>query len=80
MKTGRCPKCETSNVYMKHKGVMSGGGGAPVGHTFIDVSSFSSAHFDSYVCTNCGYVENYVSDTGKLGKIAEKWDKVKSVR
>jgi hypothetical protein len=33
------------------------------------------AALDNYVCTDCGYVESYISDMGKLVEISQKWDK-----
>jgi hypothetical protein len=31
---------------------------------------------DVYICTDCGYFEEYVTDHTKLSKIQEVWDKV----
>jgi hypothetical protein len=29
-----------------------------------------------YICTNCGYFENYLVDPNKLADVAQKWKKV----
>ena len=33
------------------------------------------AALGNYVCTDCGYVESYISDMDKLVEISQKWDK-----
>jgi predicted nucleic-acid-binding Zn-ribbon protein len=73
MKNGTCPKCNSSNVFKKIKGVSFGSypirvntGGMMVGGT----------EFDSYVCVDCGYFENYILDTVKLEEVKNKWTKV----
>jgi hypothetical protein len=31
---------------------------------------------NSYICTDCGYFENYIADAAKLADVALKWQKV----
>lgn len=35
-----------------------------------------SADLTTYVCTDCGYVESYITDSKQLRVIAEKWDTI----
>ncbi|MGC9397154.1 MAG: hypothetical protein ACP5J4_20105, partial [Anaerolineae bacterium] len=30
----------------------------------------------AYICTTCGYFENYIADPGKLTAVAKNWQKV----
>jgi len=48
----------------------------PFGSNAIPVGLTSIAALDNYVCSECGYVESYVSDKTKLSEIARKWDRV----
>ena len=34
------------------------------------------SEFESYVCTECGYFENYITDKAKLQEVQQKWAKV----
>jgi hypothetical protein len=43
----------------------------------IPISLTSIAALDNYVCTDCGYVERFIAETGKLKEIFIKWRKVK---
>ena len=73
MKTGICPKCSSHEVF-------SGAGVAlkkgPFGSNSIPIGLTSIAALDNLVCAECGYVESYVSDPGKLTEISRKWDKI----
>jgi hypothetical protein len=31
---------------------------------------------DTYICTTCGYFENYLADPGKLAEVTQAWGKV----
>ena len=73
MKTGICPKCNSHEVF-------SGAGIAlkkgPFGSNSIPIGLTSMAALDNFVCSECGYVESYVSDPEKLAEISRKWDKI----
>jgi predicted nucleic-acid-binding Zn-ribbon protein len=75
MKSGRCPKCGSTEV---HAGTRIAAKGGVYGSNTIPLGSlgFSSAALDNYVCVTCGYVESYVADRWKLEKIARKWPQV----
>jgi len=78
MKDGKCPKCNSTNVFKRDSGFTYGEG------TLYVVDSASGAKpqtvhpatFDSYACINCGYYENYITDTYELGLIQKNWVKV----
>lgn len=39
---------------------------------------WGSPKYESYICTNCGFFENYVTDERELARVAEKWERLKS--
>jgi hypothetical protein len=34
------------------------------------------SHVDCYICTRCGYFEQYVADAQKMSEITNSWEKV----
>ena len=74
MKTGKCPKCGSEQVF-HGKNIPAKSG--PFGSNSIPISLLSIAALDNYVCTECGYLERYVAETAKLKEISTKWPRVK---
>ncbi len=74
MKDGKCPKCGSTEVYCGADVYPKTG---PFTSNTIPISLTSIAALDNYVCTDCGYVEHFISETGKLKEIFIKWRKVK---
>lgn len=74
MKQGKCTKCGSEEVFCQ-TGLFPKSG--PFGSNAIPISLTSIAALDNYVCTECGYVERYVSEPSKLKEIYVKWNKVK---
>lgn len=70
MKTGVCPKCQSTEIYSGADIPLKKG---PFGSNAIPVSMTSIAALDNYVCTDCGYVESYVGESEKLEEIRRKW-------
>jgi predicted nucleic-acid-binding Zn-ribbon protein len=69
LRTGVCPKCRATTVYKKAEGV--GFAERVVVRTgWLNAPS----RYDSYICTTCGYFENYIADRGKLEEVARRWD------
>jgi hypothetical protein len=71
MRSGVCPKCGSEEVYV----------GPPSSllakrYNIIPITIWFYAVLDYYVCANCGYVESYIIDEGKLRKISQKWPRV----
>ncbi|MBK7808308.1 MAG: hypothetical protein IPJ51_18740 [Saprospiraceae bacterium] len=61
-----CPKCQNSEIAIIE-------GGAFKGNIYNTLSfGLSTVYLTRYVCTNCGYTENYVDDPKDLQKIKEK--------
>ena len=75
MKNGKCPECGSVEIYSSEDLMLKGG---PFGSNSIPVSLTSMAALDNYVCTDCGRVESYVADQGKLNEIAGKWKPVRN--
>ncbi len=73
MKDGICPKCHSTNVFTKERGTWWGEG-LRLSTRFMDKVDL---HYQTYICTECGYFENYVTDKDELAKVAEKWERVK---
>jgi predicted nucleic-acid-binding Zn-ribbon protein len=62
-----CQKCQCSEIAKIE-------GGAFKGNVYNTISSGMSAiYLTRYVCTNCGFSENYVDDPKDLAKIKEKF-------
>jgi predicted nucleic-acid-binding Zn-ribbon protein len=74
VKDGKCPKCGSTEVYCGSDVYPKTG---PFTSNSIPVSLTSIAALDNYVCTDCGYVERFISEPGKLKEIFIKWRKVK---
>lgn len=62
MKDGTCPKCSSTDVRVT---------------TVINTKMVPYAReFNMYICTTCGYFEQYVADLGKLAAVAQQWSSV----
>ncbi len=69
MKTGKCPKCGSSEIYCQNK--------MRTGRSALMLSVWSVIPLDEYVCGDCGYVESFVSDAKSLSKLTEKLEKAR---
>ena len=71
MKNGICPRCGAETVYAKPGGI----GEAAI---HVNTSGLLSLPVEctSYICTSCGYYENYINDHLKLGDVARTWKKI----
>jgi hypothetical protein len=69
---GVCPKCESFEVYRRRTGMVSDSG------VYLWLGLLKYIEIDTYVCTNCGYIENYTADKKQLAQIArhKKWERV----
>ena len=70
MKSGKCPKCGSNNVFAAKDLPLKSG---PFGSNSIPISLTSLAALDNYVCTDCGLVEHYIADPDKLREIEKRW-------
>ena len=73
MKSGVCPKCQSTEVFSGTDIPLKKG---PFGSNAIPVSMTSIAALDNYVCIDCGYVESYIGESDKLKEIHRKWARV----
>ena len=64
MKNGKCPKCDSSNVYFK-----------PYALDVVTLDGKRVEYVD-YVCTDCGYFETYITDKEALSKIPRRAEKL----
>jgi len=70
MKSGKCPKCGSSNV---RKGKKQGAWDTDKGMVPIGGAFDSHLKVQHYVCIGCGYVETYAADPKGLEKVRKKW-------
>jgi hypothetical protein len=75
MKNGKCPKCGSAEIYVAKDLPLKNG---PFGSNSIPISLTSIAALDNYVCVECGLVERYVAEEGKLREIVKKWKHVET--
>lgn len=62
-----CPKCQNSEIAIIE-------GGAFKGNVYNTLNfGLSTIYLTRYVCTSCGFTENYVDDPKNLQKIKEKF-------
>jgi len=62
VKSGTCPKCSSTDVRVT---------------TVVNTKLVPFVReFNMYICTACGYFEQYVADTGKLAAVAQEWSPV----
>lgn len=64
MKSGKCPKCNSSNVYFKEYALNS-----------VSLDGKRVASVD-YICTDCGYFETYITDKDALSKVVTRAEKL----
>ena len=76
MRTGICPKCKSREIYKYANPSFGGGigwGDNPtkiriVANMYVDTLS----KWESFICTNCGFFESYITDPEFLRNIANK--------
>ena len=74
MRNGICPKCGAATVYSKAEGLKYA---VAKGVVFVHTSRMTMpSPAVAYICTTCGYFENYITDPGKLSGVAKNWQKV----
>ncbi|MDQ7025723.1 MAG: hypothetical protein Q9P44_09205 [Anaerolineae bacterium] len=72
MKSGKCPKCGSSDIYRSHK---PGNEGRIGNWLFIKGEFFRNkgAHLIHYACGQCNTIESYVADDESMQNIREEW-------
>lgn len=74
--TGTCPKCQSNEVYAELGAFKRGERGS------IPLGNWTHFYVDMYICTQCGYLEEYMTkddleNTKKLEKLKKIWQKAK---
>jgi len=72
MKSGKCPKCGSTNVHYKRGGL--GFSNSSSIYVYLPQSQPTSPM--EYVCTSCGYTEIYIVEAARLAEIDKAWPKV----
>ena len=74
MRNGICPKCGSATVNSKTEGLKYA---VAKGVVFVHTGGMTMASpATAYICTTCGYFENYIADQNKLSEVARNWQKV----
>ena len=68
MKNGICPKCASPTIYTTEMGFQQDSYKMPLGGMFDGVAPVNRRDF---VCTECGYHEEYIVEKEALVKIEE---------
>ncbi len=62
-----CPKCRNGKIAIIE-------GGAFKGNLYNTISSgLNTFYLTRYICTDCGFTENYIDDSKDLEKLKEKY-------
>lgn len=69
MKSGKCPKCQSTDIRV---GPQSSVAGTGLMNKFA-ISYWKNAVPERHVCMSCGYMEQYVADAADRAAIAAKW-------
>ena len=71
-KTGKCPKCGSTEIYTDAKQLKRGD------RCIIPVTSWKTLYLNTYLCTSCGFIEEYTEKIGEkeLEKIKENWSRM----
>ena len=72
MKNGKCPKCGSATVHSLANGLQPGGRREYIGFNGV----YQGVDVQSYLCTTCGYFENYVTEAKRLAEAAQHWPSV----
>ena len=64
MRNGVCPKCGAQTVHVGKGGGYRGG---------VVIAPFTRSQITMYICTNCGYLEEYLEQQYELSMIAARW-------
>jgi len=70
--TSSCPKCGSGPLRTKIGGIDAGAGTG----CYVNVggSGTRASPVRTYLCTACGYFEQYVADPATLQRASESWD------
>ena len=69
MKNGQCDKCGSNTVNTLANGIAPAGRREYIGFGGV----YSGVDVQTFLCVNCGYYENYVTDTKRLAEVTQRW-------
>ena len=69
MKSGKCPKCGSIELYSNRDKIKKGY------HSIIDFTALKNILSETIVCGTCGFTEDFVYSES-LDKIKSKWTKL----
>ena len=69
MRNGQCSQCGALTVHTLKNGVQPGGRREYLGFN----GTYTGVDVQTYLCTTCGYFENYVIDPARLAEAAQRW-------
>jgi predicted nucleic-acid-binding Zn-ribbon protein len=69
-----CPKCASTEVYNNSQRRTKGH------RSYITINAWAGLSIDSYICLECGYIEEYLSEKHlqnlkRMTKIKKTWQK-----
>jgi len=70
MRNGICPKCKSGNIYFRKPSGFKGGA------DFLFLGPVTRSFTEVFICTDCGFIERYITNDSDLQKIKDKWTKV----
>lgn len=68
--TGRCPKCDGNNL-IRIPGCADGYGAG--NNIKYGITIFSYIKVTRYVCSNCGFSEEWIDEKSDIDKLVEKY-------
>lgn len=71
MRDGICPKCDSRKIHTNETANVTNRN-----RLHVDAWSLNDVMITTYVCGNCGYLEQYVMFKEELDMIVEKWPTV----
>lgn len=69
-KVEKCAKCGGTDI-VRVPGEMVGFGGG--NYIRVGMTPLSNIPVSRYVCTNCGFIEEWVDSLGSMGSVVRKW-------
>jgi predicted nucleic-acid-binding Zn-ribbon protein len=64
-KTSKCPKCGSTEIYKVEHGCIQP-------REFVEVGILSSIQVMRHICTQCGYVEEWIEPPPRLKELVQK--------
>jgi predicted nucleic-acid-binding Zn-ribbon protein len=75
MRNGECPKCSSHEIYTSDEDGEGFGGDES---SSLNCGLDSTDKWRTYLCANCGYYENYLTDKDMIANIVAQRRKMKS--